>query len=63
MKEFGVSVTIDDCSVNKGSKGTFGDEGGFLGRTSDCLVEEDEELVMMESRGASEEEVVMTDDA
>ena len=28
MKEFGVSVTTDDRSVNKGSKDTFGEERG-----------------------------------
>ena len=57
-EEFGVSVTTNDCSVDKGSKGAFGEERGVLGRTSDCSVEEDEELVMTGSRGASGEDVV-----
>ena len=30
-EEFGVSVTTDDGSVDKGSKGAFGEERGILG--------------------------------
>ena len=40
-EESGVSVTTDDGSVDKGSKGAFGEERGVLDMTDDCSVKEE----------------------